>query len=159
ATSHRGFGINQAGPRDVITGEPLGGNAVLVNSEELRMPPLVLPFIGDNMSLVLFHDMGNVFKSVPTMLHSLVRFDQPDRDLCTKETTSSKCRFDYLSNAVGVGVRYRTPVGPVRLDFGYNLNPPTYPVFNVDSKTSVATFQGAQTLKHFNVFFSIGQTF
>ena len=160
ATSDRGFGINQAGPRDLITGEPLGGNAVLVNSEELRMPPVVLPFIGDNMSFVLFHDMGNVFNSVPTMLHSLVRFDQPDRDLCTKESTASKCRFDYLSQAVGIGIRYRTPVGPVRLDFGYNLNPPTFPVFNVDPKTNVVTgFQGPQTLKHFNVFFSIGQTF
>lgn len=160
ATSHRGFGINQAGPRDLITGEPLGGNAVLVNSEELRMPPVIFPFIADNMSFVLFHDLGNVFNSVPTMLHSLVHFDQPDRGLCTTQETSSKCRFDYLSQALGVGVRYRTPVGPVRLDFGYNLNPPTFPIFNVDPKTNLVTgFQGPQTLKHFNVFFSIGQTF
>jgi outer membrane protein insertion porin family len=158
ATSHRGFGINQAGPRDLVTGQPLGGNAVLINSEELRMPPVVLPFIGDNMSFVLFHDMGNVFSTVPTMFHSLVRFDQPHRELCTQESTAPQCRFDYMSQAVGMGVRYRTPVGPVRLDFGYNINPPTFPVFTTDSTTNITTFQ-SQTLKHFNVFFSIGQTF
>lgn len=158
ATSLRGFGINQAGPRDLVTGEPIGGNAVFVNSEELRTPPVVLPYVGDNMSFVLFHDMGNVFSTVPNMFHSLLRWDQPHRSACTQEATASQCRFDYVSQAVGMGIRYRTPVGPVRLDFGYNMNPPTFPVFTTDPNTNVTTF-GSQTLKHFNVFFSIGQTF
>jgi outer membrane protein insertion porin family len=57
-------------------------------------------------------------------------------------------------------VRYKTPVGPVRFDFGYNLNPPAFP----SQKTT--TVNGAQVTvfdpqhaSHFNVFFSIGQTF
>ena len=29
----------------------------------------------------------------------------------------------------GPGARYKTPVGPIRVDFSYNLNPPVYPVF------------------------------
>ena len=38
ATSHRGFGINGAGPRDLQTGYPVGGKAVFVNTLELRLP-------------------------------------------------------------------------------------------------------------------------
>jgi len=156
--SHRGFAINQAGPRDLTTGQPLGGNAVFVNSLELRTPPIVMPFIGDNMSLALFHDMGNVFNNVSDMLQSVARFKQPHKELCTDAATASQCEFNYVSHAMGLGVRYRTPVGPVRLDFGYNLNPPVFPVFTTDPTTQITTFS-SQTLKHFNFFFSIGQTF
>ena len=44
ANSHRGFPINQAGPRDCITGFPIGGGAVLLNSVELRFP-----LVGENV--------------------------------------------------------------------------------------------------------------
>jgi outer membrane protein insertion porin family len=158
ASSHRGFAINQAGPRDLTTGQPLGGNAVFVNSFELRTPPLVMPFVADNMSLALFHDMGNVFNTVNDMFHSVVRFTQPHRELCTEAATASQCEFNYISHAMGLGLRYKTPVGPVRLDFGYNLNPPVFPVFTTDPTTNITTFS-SQTLRHFNFFFSIGQTF
>ena len=156
--SHRGFAINQAGPRDLVTGQPLGGNAVFVNNLEIRTPPLILPFVADNMSFALFHDMGNVFRNTSDMVHSLVRWKQPHQELCAQAATASQCSFDYISHAMGIGIRYKTPVGPVRLDFGYNLNPPKFPVFTTDPKTNVTTF-GAQTLKHFNFYFSIGQTF
>jgi outer membrane protein assembly factor BamA len=59
---------------------------------------------------------------------------------------------------VGVGVRYKTPIGPLRFDFGYNLNPASYfqGVFNTSGQlTSFET----QRLRPFNVFFSIGQPF
>ncbi len=36
--SHRGFGLNQAGPRDPFTGFPVGGSAVFVNNLEMRFP-------------------------------------------------------------------------------------------------------------------------
>jgi outer membrane translocation and assembly module TamA len=49
-----------------------------------------------------------------------------------------------------MGFRYATPIGPVRVDFGYNLNPPTFPV------NREARFEN---LRHFNFYFSIGQTF
>ncbi len=58
ATSHRGFGINDAGPRDLKTGYPVGGSAVVVNSVELRLPPPVLPFVGDNVSFVAILGYG-----------------------------------------------------------------------------------------------------
>ena len=42
STSHRGFGINQAGPRDLTSGFPLGGEALFLNNLELRTPPMPL---------------------------------------------------------------------------------------------------------------------
>ncbi len=149
--SHRGFAINQAGPRDPDTGFPVGGDAMFVNSIELRMPPLQLPFVGnDKVSPVLFHDMGNVFAQPSDMWHSLFRWHQPNQHNCTLLTVTAVCNFNYLSHAIGAGIRYRTPIGPVRVDFGYNLNPPVFPVRR-ESR--------AQTLGHFNFYFSIGQTF
>ena len=54
--SHRGFGLNQAGPRDPVTGFPLGGSALFLNNFEIRFPPPTLPFVQDNMSFAIFHD-------------------------------------------------------------------------------------------------------
>jgi hypothetical protein len=62
-----------------------------------------------------------------------------------------------------VGVFYKTPAGPVRLDFGYNLNPTIFP--GVDPVTNPVTHQvtyqfiGVKQASPFNVYFSIGQTF
>ena len=50
ANSHRGFGINAAGPRDPQTGFPIGGAGVFVNSLELRLPPPTLPYFGTSLS-------------------------------------------------------------------------------------------------------------
>ncbi len=59
--SLRGFSINQAGPRDMQTGYPIGGQGLFVNNLEIRTPPVPLPYVGDDLGLVFFHDMGNVF--------------------------------------------------------------------------------------------------
>ncbi len=155
--SLRGFAINQAGPRDLTTGEPLGGNAMVVNSFELRTPTVALPWIGNNMGFVIFHDAGNVFATTNDMAHSLLRWSQPHPDLCQQASTGKQCDFSYISHAVGGGIRYRTPIGPVRLDFGYNFNPPTFPVYP-DSSNNFAPFHWQQ-LRHFNFIFSVGQTF
>ena len=155
--SLRGFSINQAGPRDLTTGEPLGGNAMVVNSFELRTPTVALPWLGNNMGFVIFHDAGNVFATVNDMTHSLVRWSQPHPDLCKQVSTARQCNFNYISHAVGGGIRYRTPIGPVRLDLGYNFNPPTFPVFP-DASNNFAPFHWQQ-LRHFNFIFSVGQTF
>jgi outer membrane protein insertion porin family len=57
-----------------------------------------------------------------------------------------------------VGLRYKTPIGPLRFDFGYNLNPTRYLQALFDTQGQTSTFE-TQRLKHFNVFFSIGQPF
>ena len=171
ATSHRGFGINDAGPRDLTTGYPVGGSGVVVNSFELRLPPATLPIVGNAVSFVIFHDMGNVFRYPGDMFTSIKNFHQPNQSTCenvtippgtpgtTIQTQQSNavgnCNFNYYSHALGLGVRYNTPVGPIRLDLSYNLNPPVYPVF--DDYTGSLPYVGQAS--HFQFFFSIGQAF
>ncbi len=153
SNSHRGFAINQAGPRDLQTGFPLGGEAMFMNNLELRTPPIALPFLGENVSAVFFHDAGNVFSSVDDLLQGMARVSQKNANDCKNLVTPGLCSFNYTSHALGAGLRYKTPIGPVRVDFGYNLNPPTFSV-----RTPAAQAR-TETLKRFNFYFSIGQTF
>jgi outer membrane protein assembly factor BamA len=136
--SMRGFSINQAGPRDPNTGYPIGGNALFLNSLELRSS-----FAQRRVGLVLFEDAGNVYSTIRRMRLLKVTQDSPED-------------FDYTSHAVGVGIRYKTPVGPIRLDVGYNLNPPRYNV--VPSQGAGANIE-VQQLPKIQFFFSIGQSF
>lgn len=148
--SHRGFAINQAGPRDRQTGFPIGGDAIFLNNFELRFPTVALPLVGENVSAVIFHDAGNVFSTAANLFGNLFRFSQKSKRQCQLITLLAACDLDYTSHAIGAGVRYKTPIGPLRFDIGYNLNPPTFPV-RAEGRS--------EGLKHLNFFFSIGQTF
>jgi outer membrane protein insertion porin family len=176
ATSIRGFSINAAGPRDGETGFPIGGAGALINSIELRLPPPTLPYFGSALSVVMFEDMGNVFTNAGDAWASALRIHQPDRDVCkvlneppvpkpipegpvTSTGKQGLCSFNYFTHAPGLGLRYHTPVGPIRLDFSYNLNPPIFPV-NIDYSLSVPDSEPhVGQASHFNFFFSLGQTF
>lgn len=68
----------------------------IVNSEA-RFPIPIKSGLGG----VVFYDGGNVY-----------------RNINFRQFTSS------YTNSVGFGLRYRTPVGPIRIDFGFNLNAP-----------------------------------
>ena len=74
-----------------------------------------------------------------------------------KEATANLCSYNYMSDSLGVGVRYATPIGPVRVDFGYNLNPSSFPSFTAGPNNEPVFTP--QTTRRLNVFFSIGQTF
>jgi outer membrane protein insertion porin family len=165
--SHRGFGLNQAGPRDPASGFPIGGTAEFVNNLELRFPPLTLPYLGEGFGLAIFHDMGNVFTAPHDMLKGLMRWHQDNPQLClTGGTTNPQCftqfnnsGYDYTSHAFGIGIRYKTPIGPLRFDFGYNLNPTRYfKATQFNSEGQPTAYEG-QHLPPFNLFFSIGQPF
>lgn len=162
ADSLRAFPYNQAGPRDTgaplfpggpsspATGFPLGGNALFINNVELRFP-----FIGANIQGVVFHDMGNVYSSLGNISF---RFHQ--RNLQD---------FDYAVHDAGFGLRYKTPVGPVRADFAYSINPPSFVGFSGTPLQLLSCGPSAaptgpcqsvqQSISHFQFFFSIGQTF
>jgi outer membrane protein assembly complex protein YaeT len=151
--SDRGFPQDQAGPRDTLTGFPLGGTALLFNQTELRFP-----LIGENIGGVLYHDMGNVYSSFDHLSFRVRQDNLQD--------------FNYMVHAVGFGIRYRTPVGPLRVDLGYSINPPHFNGFKGTEEQLVnagvtpcpapagAPYQCVvQNVSHFQYFFSIGQTF
>ena len=150
SNSLRSFSINQAGPRDQQTGYPIGGQGLFVNNLEIRTPPVLLPYVGNNLGFVFFHDMGNVFDTANHIISGMVTFNQPSIAQCAPRGSKTPCNFSYNSQALGMGIRYKTPVGPVRFDLGYALNPTRYPVQELNQSYS---------LRRINVYFSIGQTF
>lgn len=176
--SMRGFGDNQAGPRDIgtssqlpgpptttPTGFPIGGNALFFNTVELRFP-----LLGPNISGVLFEDMGNIYTSFGDIS---LAYRQPS--VVTFPNLPGKAfyqNFNYAVQAPGFGIRYKTPIGPVRVDFAYALNPPRYLGFNRNETIQDLLGCGSaqlgvtpkctatpQQLSHFQFFFSIGQAF
>jgi outer membrane protein assembly complex protein YaeT len=148
--SHRGFPNNQAGPRDLVTGFPLGGDALLMNTFELRFP-----LIGDNLTGAVFHDAGNVYSSVDA--------------ISFRSTQRNNQDFDYMVHAVGVGFRYKTPVGPMRVDFSYSPNAPRFIGFQgtrdeliyCAGPGSLGTVCPSipQKINSFQFHFSLGQSF
>ncbi len=139
ANSHRGFPVNQAGPRDPTTGFPIGGGAQFLNSVEVRFP-----LVGRNLGGVLFHDAGNVYSELGDIT---LRSEQLRK---TKADGTQQFEFDYMVHAVGLGVRYRTPIGPVRFDLAYSVNPPRF--------IGRGSLQ-EQGISHVQFHFSLGQTF
>ncbi|HKX31293.1 MAG TPA: translocation/assembly module TamB domain-containing protein, partial [Blastocatellia bacterium] len=106
ATTLRGFKFEEAGPQGVLeprtpnelpTLVPLGGDALTVFNFEFRYP------LTRRLQLVPFYDLGNVFRKVGDI------------------------GFSGMTNTVGLGLRFRTPIGPVGIDYGYLLDPPGFP--------------------------------
>ena len=139
--SHRGFSLNEAGPRDPLTGFPIGGRALFLNQVELRFA--VEP---NRLGLVLFEDAGNVYSSFGSMR-------------LLKVTQDSPTDFDYIVHATGLGVRYQTPVGPLRFDVGYALNPPRFEQCTISATVCPAGNVEVLRLPNFQFFLSVGQSF
>jgi outer membrane protein insertion porin family len=109
-TSLRGFPIDEAGPQrlvpfcGVLQGQngcvninvPVGGNQLFILNSEVRFPLKVMKALGG----VVFYDGGNVYSAIN--LNNFV---------------------NNYTNTVGIGLRYSTPIGPVRFDIGKNFNP------------------------------------
>ncbi len=153
ATSNRAFPDYQAGPRDLETGFPLGGNAMLFHSTELRFP-----LFSDNIGGVFFHDIGNVYSSID--------------DVSFRYRQRNNQDFNYGVQAIGFGIRYKTPVGPIRVDFSYSPNSPRFVGFsgtidqllscnpNLPPGQNPSNCTGVpQRINAFQFHFSLGQTF
>jgi len=108
--SLRGFPVNGAGPQrpvpvcsnpaDLSTcsliSVPAGGLMLAIINSEARFPIKLV----DNLGGVVFYDGGNVYSNINA--HQFV---------------------SQYTNSIGIGFRYHTKVGPLRLDIGRNLNP------------------------------------
>jgi outer membrane protein insertion porin family len=93
--SLRGFATDTVGPRELTADGrlvPTGGNALLLGSLELRRD------LGRNFSLAAFSDAGNVYSLASAISLADVRY------------------------SAGLGLRYRSALGPLRVDWGYKLN-------------------------------------
>jgi outer membrane protein assembly complex protein YaeT len=123
ATSIRGWGRYEVSPLSG-SGLPIGGDSMLAMSAELRAA------LRGNLGGVLFVDAGNVWAG------SWGRRQADD-------TSATLLRY-----AVGPGLRYQTPVGPIRFDVGWQLNPIEGLLVN-----------GAEQRRRWRVHFSIGQAF
>ena len=99
-------------------GLPIGGNSMLAFSSELRAT-----LVG-NFGGVLFLDGGNVWADAWGI------------------------RLSDLHYAVGPGLRYQTPIGPIRFDFGYQLN-----------RIPGLFINGEPETRRWRIHFSIGQAF
>jgi len=88
--SVRSFSESQLGPKDA-DGDPVGGETYEVLSVELRRR------LAGNLWGAAFVDSGNVGTDA-----------------------SQFFKFENQRHAIGLGIRYLLPIGPVRLDVGYN---------------------------------------
>jgi outer membrane protein insertion porin family len=161
-TSLRGFALNQAGPRDPVTGFPIGGQAELIFNQDLRFP-MHLPLIGDRLGGAVFYDAGNVFPSIREItlrtsqpLPTIGNATGPNGLPTTVCLTNCTNELRYFSHTVGFEFRYGTPIGPIALDLGYQLNPGSF--------ISPATVNGnpgvtVSRLPAFQFFFNLGTTF
>jgi outer membrane protein assembly factor BamA len=172
-TSLRGFALNQAGPRDPCTGFPVGGQAMLVLNQEFRFP-MRLPFIGTSLGGAIFYDGGNVYSRLNRIsFHSMLpapTFALQNPALPASPTNLPLCvtnctnELNYFAHTIGLGVRYRTPVGPIRIHFGYQLNRPSFvipiPCPSSDKTCELGSLgQRGTRLPGFQIFFNLGSTF
>jgi outer membrane protein insertion porin family len=161
-TSLRGFGLNQAGPRDPATGFPIGGQAELIFNQDLRFP-MHLPLIGDRLGGALFYDAGNVFPSIRKFTLRTAppapTFDPANPNVCLTNCTNE---LSYFSHTLGFEFRYGTPIGPVALDLGYQLNPARYLIQSggtCPATTTAACLTTLSRLPAFQFFINLGTTF
>lgn len=107
--SVRGYKENSLGPLE-DDGSPIGGRVLLLTNVELRFP---FPYFAKyNFGGALFIDGGNVWSSVEE-----VEPKHFNPFIASNEMTPLHYRY-----SIGCGIRYNTPVGPIRLDMGLPLN-------------------------------------
>lgn len=113
SNSFRGESFDYLGPKDPTTGYPDGGRALFLLNAEMRFP--LIPAFKD-LAGGVFLDLGNVFPYI--------------RDF----------RLADLEAAVGSGLRYRTPLGPVRVELAWNIRTPAANLVPPQTRRKTAYF-------------------
>jgi outer membrane protein insertion porin family len=170
STTLRGFGFEEAGPRQVVIPEgefrdsdnnvvflnpftvPVGGNALAVLNLEARIP------LTRSVQVVPFYDGGNVFRRIGDLFGK----DDPIPPSGNLLDAINRANLRaHWSNTVGLGFRLQTPFGgALAIDYGVLLNPPEFLIpqrspNGVDFNGVPAIFR----LPRGNLHFRITQTF
>ena len=159
ATTVRGYRANELGPKVYVTDDstayevqgtdtiwtnvrasPTGGNSIMVLNAEYRFPLGGLP---GSFRIATFVDVGQVYSSNTDFLS-----------------------FKHLRVTPGIGLRFTTPLGPVRVDAGYNgYDPEAGPLLfesNGELHQHTASYQGKAPsgfFKRIILQFAIGQAY
>ena len=118
---------------------PVGGNALAIVNLEARVP------VRTNFQIVPFYDGGNVFRRVGDI------FGRNDR-AGTIDINQRNLRVQW-SHTVGLGLRVKTPIGPLGVDYGFLINPPEFEVPQGSGPPAL------HRLKRGQLHFRFGQTF
>lgn len=173
STTLRGFGFEEAGPRVSIcpTGTtldtqtnngntcmggvfrntsgdpvtlnpftvPIGGNAMAAANFEARVP------LTKTFQIVPFYDGGNVFRRIGDIFGRNDR--RPDESL-----NQRNLRVQW-THTVGLGLRLRTPIGALGIDYGFLLNPPEFELPQANGIPAIIRIRRSQ------IHFRFGQAF
>lgn len=155
-TTLRGFKVDQAGPLDPASLKPIGGEVTLLANLELRFP------IYRALKGVVFYDGGNTFLTPGDFAAggSKLVFNRVSPGDCPFDATATNCPVaiqDGIRHVLGAGIRFDTPLGPIRLEYGRKL----------DRKTGLFSFSdGAggridieRDESAYELFLSVGQAF
>jgi outer membrane protein assembly factor BamA len=102
----RGYNERKVGPVDPVSKDPLGGEAMLIGNLEYTYP--LLSFL----KLAAFYDIGNVWEKMGDIFSTEDTFNNAGQ---LKNTGK-------LKSGMGFGVRIKTPIGPLVLDYGIPLD-------------------------------------
>lgn len=121
----RGFDRSGYGPRDVTTGDALGGTTYWAANVEARFP---LPFIPNElgMSGAVFADAGSLFGVTDTVKNLSKTCNSTIAPNTFKGQTTARSGLclkdeDSIRASVGASLIWNSPVGPLRLDFAHAL--------------------------------------
>jgi len=167
STTLRGFGFEEAGPRQVILPQgpfldqnkkqvflnpftvPVGGNALAIVNLEARIP------VSRALQAVPFYDGGNVFRRIGDLFGKGEKTVVPPGDIVAA-INAANLRAHW-ANTVGLGFRIQTPFGgALAVDYGFLLNPPTFLIpqrgpsgLSDDFTGTPATYRLKRTQLHF----------
>ena len=113
----RGFDRAGYGPRDLSTGDALGGQYYWATTAEVRFP---IPFIPDDLGIsgAVFADAGSLWNAGARAQDAL--------GACTVGTEACLADGSGIRSSVGASLMWQSPVGPIRMDFAKVLSKQSY---------------------------------
>jgi outer membrane protein insertion porin family len=173
STTLRGFGFEEAGPRQVIIPQgnfidqnknivvlnpftvPVGGNALAILNLEARVP------LTKTFQAVPFYDGGNIFRRVGDLFGRHDDTPTPPGDVVAAINAANL--RSHWTNTVGLGIRIQTPFGgALAIDYGFLLKPPEFLIPQRGPSVDPNDFNGTPAiyrLKRTQVHFRFTQTF